>query len=68
MILIAISTILLLGVLGAFYFIYNNAWSDKESLKATSSVEWIEYEDNNPERIDSIKQDSVANDTNTIKK
>lgn len=68
MIWIAISTILLLGLLGAFYFIYNNAWSDKESLKATSSVEWIEYEDNNPERIDSIKQDSVANDTNTIKK
>lgn len=75
MILIAISTILLLALLGILYFIYNNAWSDKEPLKTTSSIERIEYEDNNtnkkdlyPERIDSIKQDSVANDTNTIKK
>lgn len=75
MILIAISTILLLGLLGASYFIYNNARNDKEPLKATSSIELIEYEDNNAnkedlysERIDSTKQDSITNDTNKIKK
>lgn len=69
MILIAISMILLLVLLGSSYLI-NNVWGDKKSSKTKSDIEWVEYDDKNADKeevhsatIDSIKQDTIANDT-----
>lgn len=67
MILIAITTVLLLVLLGAFYLIYDNVFNGKETPKAESSIEWVKFnenkEENNIEDNESTKQDSTTNDT-----